>query len=168
MSMQAPQVRARAWSPGVVGAAAIGGVVAGALLAVLTGGLGAIDNLSGGSGDLPMVVPLGIAPAFVAGGWSALVLHARRHQHWALLGTTAGLAGVIVASAINAIPDWSAAHTILAVMLWAWMGAAPLLALVAPHGHAGGERQGAWDYLTAVFVYPATMLLGVWIIATLR
>jgi len=168
MSTQAPQIGTRAWSPGVVGAAAIGGMVAGALLAVLTAGLGAIDNLSGGSGDLPLVVPLGIAPAFVAGGWCALVLHARHHLHWALLGTTAGLAGVIVASVINAIPDWSAAHTILAVMLWAWMGAAPLLALLSPRGHATGARQGGWDYLTAGFVYPATMLLGVWVIATLR
>jgi hypothetical protein len=168
MSMQARRLGTRSWSPGVVEAAAIGGVVAGLVLVVLTAALGALDSLSGGSGDLPLVVPLGIAPALVAAGWCAIVLHGRRHAHWGLLASTVGLAGIILASVVNAVPDWSTAHTVLAAMLWAWMGAAPLVALVFPRGHALGAHADRWDHLAAVFVYPAAMFLGVWVLATLR
>ena len=65
------------------------GVVAGVLLWILTIVLSR-SNISGNgwalSGNGALIIPFGIGPAVVAGGWTAIILRMRGHRRWLQLG----------------------------------------------------------------------------------
>ena len=42
-------------------------------------------------GNGALIVPFGLGPSLLTGGWTALVLHARLHPRWLRLGTAAGV-----------------------------------------------------------------------------
>src|SRR4030088_302917 len=83
--------------PGFTGVIALLGAIAGAGLWVLTISLGR-SNLSGNgwalSGNGALIIPFGLGPAVVAGGWAAIILRMRGHPRWLQLGIASGLFGL--------------------------------------------------------------------------
>jgi hypothetical protein len=86
-------------------------------------------------GNGALIVPLGLGPAVLAGGWSALVLHGRPGVRWLTWGNAAGLIGVaiVLVSAAASVTGTSVGFSVanaLTLANWAWMVAAPALALI--------------------------------------
>jgi hypothetical protein len=83
--------------PVFTGLIALLGVIAGVCLWILTIVLGR-SNLSGNgwalSGNGALIVPFGLGPAVVAGGWAAIILRMRGHPRWLQLGIASGLVGL--------------------------------------------------------------------------
>jgi hypothetical protein len=128
----------------VVVTALVTGVVAGALLDVLTfvvaryGPSGSSDGASWSfRGNGALVVPFGLGPAVLAGGWAALVRHFRGAAGWLRWGIGAGLAGTLLTIASAAAialpgPTAIAASQILFLVVLAWTLVAPILAALFP------------------------------------
>jgi len=83
--------------PGFTGMISLLGVIAGVLLWVLTIVLSR-SNISGNgwalSGNGALIIPFGVGPAVVAGGWTAIILRMRGHRRWLQLGIASGLVGL--------------------------------------------------------------------------
>src|SRR2546428_7733302 len=83
--------------PGFAGLIALLGMIAGVLLWILTLVLSR-SNVSGNgwalSGNGALIVPFGLGPAIVAGGWAAIILRMRGHPRWLQLGVGSGLIGL--------------------------------------------------------------------------
>ncbi len=84
--------------PSFAGLIALIGLVAGLCLWVLTIAVSR-GHLSGDgwslSGNGALVVPFGIGPALVAGGWAGIILRMRGHPPWLLLGIGKGEHGLL-------------------------------------------------------------------------
>jgi hypothetical protein len=89
--------------PVFTGLIALLGVIVGVLLWILTIVLGR-SNLSGNgwalSGNSALIIPFGLGPAVVAGGWTAIVLRMRGHPRWLQLGVASGLVGLALTAGI--------------------------------------------------------------------
>src|SRR5437016_14167045 len=46
------------------------------------------------SGNGALIIPFGLGPAIVAGGWAAIILRMRGHPRWLQLGVGSGLIGL--------------------------------------------------------------------------
>src|SRR5207247_9313968 len=83
-------------------AAAVWGLAFAALLDVLTfvlaryGPSGGVAMPWSFRGNGALIVPFGVGPAFLAGGWTALALHGRSGVRSLAWSVTAGLIGVAV------------------------------------------------------------------------
>jgi hypothetical protein len=143
-------------------------VVGGALLAalfVLLARLGPSGDGWSLRGNGALVVPFGLGPAVLAGGWTALALQARRDPRWAPSGAAAALVGAVAALtqvAYLALGGRSAAGLVGGLSLVApaaWTLAAPVIALLL--ARAGPDRRDHWAwYLGAAAVLPAGMFAG--------
>src|SRR4030088_1717467 len=83
--------------PRVAGLIALVGVIAGVLLWILTilvGRWGFSGNGWALSGNRALIIPFGVGPAVVAGGWAAIILRMRGHRRWLQLGIASGLVGL--------------------------------------------------------------------------
>src|SRR5438876_7809220 len=73
------------------------GILAGIVLWLLTN-LVTRSNISGNgwslSGNGALIVPFGLGPTIVAGGWAAIILRMRGHPRWLQLGIGSGLVGL--------------------------------------------------------------------------
>src|SRR6202022_2814297 len=79
------------------GLIAIAGVVAGIALWILTAALSRLQISGNGwslSGNGALIIPFGLGPAVVAGGWAAIILRMRGHPRWLQLGVGSGLIGL--------------------------------------------------------------------------
>ena len=78
------------------------GILAGIVLWLLTN-LVTRSNISGNgwslSGNGALIVPFGLGPAIVAGGWAAIILRMRGHPRWLQLGIGSGLVGLALVAA---------------------------------------------------------------------
>src|SRR6266571_1890588 len=83
--------------PGFTGLIAALGMVGGVLLWILTIVLSR-SNISGNgwalSGNGALIIPFGLGPAVVAGGWAAVILRMRGHPRWLQLGIASALVGL--------------------------------------------------------------------------
>src|SRR3989442_9379493 len=83
--------------PGFAGLIALLGMIAGVLLWILTIVLSR-SNVSGNgwalSGNGALIIPFGVGPAVVAGGWTAIILRMRGHRRWLPLGLPRSLVGL--------------------------------------------------------------------------
>src|SRR5438876_11844306 len=83
--------------PGFTGMISLLGVIAGVLLWVLTIVLSR-SNISGNgwalSGNGVLIIPFGVGPAVVAGGWTAIILPMRGLRCSLGLGMASGLVGL--------------------------------------------------------------------------
>lgn len=74
-------------------------LIGGALLDLLTALVaGAGPSGDGWSlrGNGAIVIPLGLEPAVLGAGWTALALHCGRHPRWLTLGIGAGVVGAVI------------------------------------------------------------------------
>jgi hypothetical protein len=144
--------------------AAACGVVAGVVIDLLTALVAGSDIGGDGwslRGNGSLVVPFSLGTGVLAGGWTALALHAGTHPRWLPLGVGAGLIAVVLGASqvlFLALLGAGAGVLVLLGMVAAvvWMVAAPLIAVV----RAPGRREGAAWHLAAAVVLTLGLLLG--------
>src|SRR6266480_3404505 len=157
--------------PGFAGLIAALGVVAGVLLWILTIVLSR-SNLSGNgwvlSGNGALIVPFGIGPAVVAGGWTAIILRMRGHRRWLQLGIASGLVGLALTagSLLSLIVFGPAgrdagatASLFFGFLLYGWLLASVIVAAMirAPDPKRYGPP--FWS-IAAILLLPVTLIGG--------
>jgi hypothetical protein len=156
---------------GFTGLVALLGVVAGILLWILTIVLSR-SRLSGNgwalSGNAALVIPFGIGPAVVAGGWAAIILRMRGHPRWLQLGIASCLIGLALTagSLLSLIvfgpagrDEGATASLFFGFLLYAWLLASAIVAAMI--GAPDPARQGPplWS-IAAILLLPVTLIAG--------
>ncbi len=156
---------------GFTGLIALLGVIAGVLLWIVTIVL-SNSRLSGNgwslSGNGALIVPFGIGPAVVAGGWTAIILRMRGHRRWLPLGIASGLVGLALTagSLLSLIVFGSAgrdagatASLFFGFLLYAWLLASVIVAAMirAPDPKRYGPP--FWS-IAAILLLPVTLVGG--------
>src|SRR2546425_609482 len=100
--------------PRFAGLIALAGALAGVLLWILTIVLSR-SHISGNgwalSGNGALIIPFGLGPTVVAGGWAAIILRMRGHPRWLQLGIGSALVGVaLVCASILSLIVFGPAH----------------------------------------------------------
>ncbi len=157
--------------PGFTGLVAVLGVVAGVLLWVLTSVLSR-SQLSGDgwalSGNGALIVPFGLGPAAVAGGWSAIILRMRGHRRWLQLGIASGLVGLALTagSLLSIIVFGSAgrdagatASLFFGFLLYGWLLASAVVAAMIQAPDPARPGPPFWS-IAALVVLPVTLIAG--------
>jgi len=165
------RVADRLKDPWFTGLLALIGLIAGLCLWLLTIAVSR-GNISGDgwslSGNGALVVPFGLGPAVVAGGWSGTILRMRGHPRWLLLGLGSGLIGLALtaASVLSIIvfgpksrDAGAAASLFFGFVLYGWLlGSAIVAGLIpAPDPDRSGPR--FWS-IAAMALLPLTLIAG--------
>lgn len=140
----------------LIGGAALDG------LTVLVADLGPSADGWSLRGNGALVIPFGLGPAVLGGGWTALALHGGRNPLWAVLGATAGLVGAALALAQVAYlavfgqpgADVFGAVTLVALAVWV-AGVPAVIAL-----RTRGDRDRPIWHLMAAGVLLAGLVAG--------
>lgn len=144
--------------------AIIGGLVAGVGIDLLTGAVGASDIGGDGwslRGNGALVVLFAGGTAVLAGGWTALALHAGKEPGWLAMGIGAGLIGLALGASqvlFLALFGGGTGGALAVVSIGAavlWMLAAPMAAVFRAREQ---QSRPAWHLVAAVLL--ALALLG--------
>jgi hypothetical protein len=157
--------------PGFTGLIAVLGVIAGVLLWVLTIVLSR-SNVSGNgwalSGNGALIIPFGLGPAVVAGGWAAIILRMRGHRRWLQLGIVSGLVGLAltVGSLLSLIAFGPAgrdagatASLFFGFLLYAWLLASAIVAAMIRAPDPKRSSPPFWS-IAAIVLLPITLIGG--------
>ena len=157
--------------PGFTGMIALLGVIAGVLLWVLTilvGRWGLSGNGWALSGNGALIIPFGLGPAVVAGGWAAVILRMRGHRRWLQLGIASGLVGLALTAGIllslvvfgpaRRDPGTTAA-LFFGFLLYGWLLASAIVAAVIPAPDPARQGPPFWS-IAAILLLPVTLVAG--------
>jgi hypothetical protein len=157
--------------PRFTGLVALLGVIAGIALWVLTIVLSR-SRLSGNgwalSGNGALIIPFGIGPAVVAGGWAAIILRMRGHPRWLELGIGSGLIGLALTagSLLSLIAFGPAgrdagatASLFFGFLLYAWLLASAIVAAMIRAPDPARQGPPLWS-IAAVLLLPVTLIGG--------
>jgi hypothetical protein len=157
--------------PWFTGLIALAGLVAGLCLWVLTIAV-SHGHLSGDGWSLSsngaLIIPFGIGPAVVAGGWAGIILRMRDHPRWLLLGIGSALIGLtlVAASLLSLVVfgpqrrDAGATGSLFfGFVLYGWLLGSAIVAALIPAPDP--ERRGPpfWS-IAALFLLPITLIAG--------
>ena len=147
------------------------GVIAGFLLWVLTIELSR-SRLSGNgwalSGNGALIIPFGLGPAVVAGGWAAIILRMRGHPRWLHLGIGSGLVGLALTagSLLSLIAFGPAgrdagatASLFFGFLLYAWLLASAIVAAMIRAPDPARQGPPFWS-IAAILLLPVTLIAG--------
>lgn len=147
------------------------GVIAGVLLWILTIVLSR-SNLSGNgwalSGNGALIIPFGLGPAVVAGGWAAIILRMRGHPRWLQLGIGSGLVGLALTAGIllsliafgPAGRDAGAtASVFFGFLLYGWLLASVIVASMIRAPDPSRPGPPFWS-IAAILLLPITLIGG--------
>ena len=147
------------------------GVVAGFCLWVLTIAISR-GNISGNgwslSGNGALVVPFGLGPALVAGGWAGTILRMRGHPRWLLLGIGSGLIGLALtaASLLSIIvfgpksrDAGAAASLFFGFVLYGWLLGSAIVAALIPAPDPDRRGPPFWS-IASILLLPITLIAG--------
>ena len=156
---------------GFTGGIALLGVIAGVLLWVLTIVLSR-SRLSGNgwalSGNGALIIPFGVGPAVVAGGWAAIILRMRGHPRWLQLGVASGLVGLALTagSLLSLIVFGPAgrdagatASLFFGFLLYAWLLASAIVAAMIRAPDPAQQGPPLWS-VAAILLLPVTLIAG--------
>ena len=147
------------------------GVIAGLLLGLVTILLSRSDISGNGwslSGNASLVIPFGVGPAVVAGGWSAIVLRMRDHPRWIQLGILSGLFGLafVAASFLSLIVfgpgarDLGATAALLfGFLLYGWLLGGPVVAALIDAPDSPRPGPPIWS-VVGILVLPLSLVAG--------
>ena len=153
------------------GLLAIAGLFAGIALWTLTAVLSRM-NISGNgwslSGNGALIIPFGLGPAVVAGGWAAIILRMRGHPRWLQLGVGSGLIGlVLVAGSLLSLVVFgpggrdagSTASLFFGFLLYGWLVASAITAAMIPAPDPDRAGPPFWS-IAAILLLPITLIGG--------
>jgi hypothetical protein len=157
--------------PRFVGLMVLMGLVVGLGLWVLTV-IVSRDHLSGPgwslSGNGALIVPFGIGPAFVAGGWAGIVLRMRGHPRWLQLGIGSGLIGLALAAASllslavfgpQSRDAGATASLFFGFLLYGWPLGSAIVAALIPAPDPDRRGPPFWS-IAAILLLPVTLIGG--------
>jgi hypothetical protein len=157
--------------PWFVALIALVGVVAGLCLWVLTIAVSR-GNISGDgwslSGNGALIVPFGIGPAVVAGGWAGIILRMRGHPRWLLLGIGSGLISLAVAAASMLVllvfgprsrDAGAAASLFFGFVLYGWLLGSAIVAALIPAPDPNRRGPPFWS-IAAIALLPIALIAG--------
>ena len=147
------------------------GILAGIVLWLLTN-LVTRSNISGNgwslSGNGALIVPFGLGPAIVAGGWAAIILRMRGHPRWLQLGIGSGLVGLalVAASLLSLIvfgprgrDAGATASLFFGFGLYGWLLASAITAAMIPAPDPARPGPPFWS-IVAILLLPVTLIGG--------
>src|ERR1700716_2006653 len=157
--------------PRFTGLIALAGALAGVVLGILTIAVGRWGISGNGwalSGSGALIIPFGIGPAVVAGGWAAIILRMRGHPRWLQLGIGSALVGLaltagsllsLVAFGPRARDAGATASLFFGFLLYGWLLASAIVAATIPAPDP--ERRGPpfWS-MAAIVLLPVTLIAG--------
>jgi len=168
MSHRLPDLVKDPWFTGLI---AVLGLVAGIGLWVLTTILSRAHLAGNGwslSGNGALIIPFGLGPAVVAGGWSAIILRMRDHPHWLQLGVGSWLIGValLAASLLSLIAfgpgarhAGTTASLLFGFLLYGWLLAGAIVAAMIPAPDPEQHGPPIWS-IAAILLLPVTLIGG--------
>jgi hypothetical protein len=147
------------------------GILAGLILWALTT-IATHSNISGDgwslSGNGALIIPFGLGPAIVAGGWGAIILRMRGHPHWLQLGIGSILIGLalVAASLLSLIAfgprardAGSTASIFFGFLLYGWLLASAITAALIRAPDPARPRPPVWS-IAAILLLPVTVIGG--------
>ena len=147
------------------------GILAGIVLWLLTN-LVTRSNISGNgwslSGNGALIVPFGLGPTIVAGGWAAIILRMRGHPRWLQLGIGSGLVGLalVAASLLSLIvfgprgrDAGATASLFFGFGLYGWLLASAITAAMIPAPDPARPGPPFWS-IVAILLLPVTLIGG--------
>jgi hypothetical protein len=150
---------------------AVGAALAGIVLWVLTTVV-SHSHLSGSgwslSGNGILIIPFGLGPALVAGGWTAIILRMRGHPRWLSLGILGGAVGVaFVGASLLSLIVFGPAHReigstaalFFGFLLYGWILAAAVIAGLIPAPDPDRSGPPLWS-IAAIVLLPVTLVAG--------
>jgi len=157
--------------PGFTGLIALLGIIAGGLLWVLTIVLSR-SNISGNgwalSGNGALIIPFGIGPTVVAGGWAAIILRMRGHPRWLQLGILSGLVGLaltagsllsLIVFGPGARDAGATASLFFGFLLYGWLLASAIAAAMIRAPDPARRGPPLWS-IAAIVLLPVTLIAG--------
>jgi len=157
--------------PIFVGLIALGGLVAGLCLWILTIAV-MRGHLSGDgwslSGNGALIVPFGIGPALVAGGWAAIILRMRDHPRWLVLGIGGALIGLgLAAGSVLSLLAFgpqgrdagSTGSLFFGFILYGWLIGSAIVAALIPAPDPDRRGPPFWS-IAAMILLPITLIAG--------
>src|SRR5712691_1403545 len=156
---------------GFAGLLALLGLLVGIILSVLTIVLSR-SHISGNgwslSGNGALIIPFGLGPAMVAGGWAAIILRMRGHPRWLQLGIGSGLIGLVLVAGIilsliafgpQARDAGATAALFFGFLLYGWLLASAIAAAMIPAPDPARQGPPFWP-IAAILLLPATLIAG--------
>src|SRR6266852_1443470 len=153
------------------GILALLGILAGIVLWLLTSFVSR-SRLSGKgwslSGNGALIIPFGLGPAVVAGGWAAIILRMRGHRRWLQLGVASGLVGLALTagSLLSLIAFGPAgrdagatASLFFGFLLYGWLLASAIVAALIRAPDPARQGPPAWS-IAAILLLPVTLIAG--------
>jgi hypothetical protein len=157
--------------PSFTGLIALAGALAGFVLWLLTFVL-TCSRISGDgwslSGNGALIIPFGIGPAVVAGGWAAIILRMRSHPRWLQLGIGSGLVGLaltagsllsLIAFGPRARDAGATASLFFGFLLYGWLLASAIVAAIIPAPDPERHGPPLWS-IAAMLLLPVTLIAG--------
>ena len=157
--------------PWFAGLLALIGLIAGLCLWILTIAVSRA-HLSGNgwslSGNGVLIVPFGIGPAIVAGGWAAVILRMRGHPRWVPLGIGSALVGLaLVAASLLSLAAFgpggrdagAAASLFFGFVLYGWLLGSAVVAALIPAPDPDRRGPPFWS-IAAIALLPITLIAG--------
>jgi hypothetical protein len=157
--------------PTFTGLVALAGAIAGIGLWILTFGLSR-SNISGNgwalTGSGALIVPFGLGPAVVAGGWAAIILRMRGHSRWLQLGIGSGLVGLallagsflsLIAFGPGGRDAGATASLFFGFMLYGWLLGSAIVAAMIPAPDPERHGPPLWS-VAALLLLPVTLIAG--------
>jgi hypothetical protein len=157
--------------PSFTGLIALVGALAGVVLWILTivvSHWGLSGNGWALSGNGALIIPFGIGPAVVAGGWAAIILRMRGHPRWLQLGIGSVLIGLalaagsllsLVAFGPGARDAGATASLFFGFLLYGWLLASAIVAAMIPSPDPDRRGPPFWS-IAAILLMPVTLIAG--------
>jgi hypothetical protein len=177
MSQQVPSRQpGEDWGGGLsdvqfAGILALLGIVAGVVLWLMTA-LASHSHISGDgwslSGNGALIIPFGLGPAVVAGGWAAIILRMRGHRRWLQFGIGSALIGLLlVAGSLLSLIVFgpggrdagATASLFFGFLLYGWLLASAITAAMIPAPDPARPGPPFWS-IAAILLLPVTLISG--------